>query len=106
MFQELEPLELNEHTALLLRGSLERERKRLRALAVSARDRSDREAWALYDFQWFALAGLARRLGEILGNARAPSDELLRALAVQVRRKRRRMPRSKANAAGVAAARA
>lgn len=99
LFPELENLVVDEHACLLVVEALSREMKRVRALAVAARDIGDRDAWALYDLQQHEMHCVRMRLRGLLEATGSPSDGLVEGLARAVRHRRSKMPSSKANRA-------
>lgn len=100
------PIPMNELQAFIAAGALEREVERLGQLADAARDRGDRDAWALFSIQRRTTAFLRGQVLSMVRDGASPSDACLEVLAEDVARIRHRMPRSNANAALVDAERA
>lgn len=98
-------LHLDGMNVALLRDALASEAARLREVEIEARDAADRVAWADARYRRWQVAGLSADLSDWLNDNPIPEEEQLMHQH-NLRRHARDLPRSKANAELLRAARA
>ncbi len=91
-------IEVDEVNVEMVVEALSREIRRLKALADEARDRADRETWAIYEVKRSALHWAWSRADQVRRELGELSPEVQEDVAARVARTRHRMPRSAANA--------